>query len=189
MDSAVIAFQKSRSSGNTGNDGHFGPQVIAFQKSRSSGNTQAVCPTQERVIAFQKSRSSGNKASVCPKRKCVIAFQKSGSSFGNARRSTFTGRIACPGRPTRSTCTIRLRKRQLSPAGRAWRPRSDSSRLPTAAHSISKILSRPITAPEKPLGITHQPVWETLLSARPGFFTQPRYHSLRNRHRFLAFRK
>src|SRR5690554_469619 len=61
------------------------------------------------------------------------------------------------GQPTRSTCSIPLRKRRLSPAGRAQRPRSGGSNSPINSHSASDKSPRPMTAPQKAVASSFNP--------------------------------
>src|SRR3546814_14111875 len=83
--SAVIAFQKSRSSCNSIVTELPEASVIAFQKSRSSCNPSSgwrCCPM---VIAFQKSRSSCNLPYLGALQTVVITFQKLRSSYNPIR--------------------------------------------------------------------------------------------------------
>src|SRR3546814_4076466 len=77
---SVIAFQKSRSSGNARWQRQCDGVVIAFQKSRSSCNFHLEYTIVFVVIAFQKSRSSCNYRSVAMGAAIVIAYQESRSS-------------------------------------------------------------------------------------------------------------
>ena len=68
---------------------------------------------------------------------------------GRSFRTRSSERLIRHGQPTLKTCSIPLRNRRLSPAGRDQRPRSDGSSGPISSHSASDKSPRPMTAPQR----------------------------------------
>ena len=79
-----LAFQRSRSSGNSHLQREARRVRLAFQRSRSSGNSTDIVDLNYRRLAFQRSRSSGNWLSAAPVICRRLAFQRSRSSGNSA---------------------------------------------------------------------------------------------------------